>query len=63
MATKKDFDCVAQMRKSRDRISRATTGMSPQEIIDYFEKRKQTPRNKRAKKNVPGGQKSKKETS
>ena len=60
METKKDFDCVAQMRKSRDRISRETTGLSPQEIIDYFEKGKKTPHNKRAKKS---GRKSKKQTS
>ena len=38
--TEKKFDSVAQMRKSRDRISKETTGMTASEIIGYFEKRK-----------------------
>ena len=38
--TKKDFDCVASVRKERERIAKETVGKSPKEILEYFKKRK-----------------------
>ncbi len=59
MKTKtKKFDSVAQMRQSRDRISRETADMTIEEIVEYFERGK-TPHNKRAKKSGRTVQKSK----
>lgn len=34
------IDCVAMVRKERDRIARETEGLSAQEILAYFEKRR-----------------------
>jgi hypothetical protein len=38
--TKKKFDCVKSVRKERDRIALETQGMSANEIMDYFRKRR-----------------------
>ena len=40
IATKKDFDCVKTVRKERERIAKDTEDKSPQEVLDYFKKRK-----------------------
>jgi len=37
--TKKTFDAVKFMREQRDRISRDIMDLSPDEIVEYFEKR------------------------
>lgn len=37
---KKDFDCVKSVRKERERIAKDTEGKSPQEILEYFKRRK-----------------------
>lgn len=38
----KDFDCVKQVRKERDRIAKDTEGKSSKEVLGYFKKRKKT---------------------
>lgn len=38
---KKDYDCVKSIRKERDRIAKDTEGKSPEEIVNYFKKRKE----------------------
>jgi hypothetical protein len=46
--TKKKFDCVKSVREQRKRIASDTEGMSPQEIITYFQNRsKAIPQDKR----------------
>lgn len=36
----KKFDCVKSVRKQRDRIASETEGMSTDEILAYFKKRR-----------------------
>jgi len=38
--SKKKFDCVASVRKERDRIAKETKGKSPKEVIEYFKERR-----------------------
>lgn len=38
--TEKDFDAVKFMRQERDRISKEISGMSHEEIKEYFAKRR-----------------------
>jgi hypothetical protein len=38
--TKKTFDAVEFMRKQRDRISKDIMNLRPQEIVEYFERRR-----------------------
>lgn len=38
--TKKDYDCVKAVRKERERIAKDTEGMSPKDILEYFDKRR-----------------------
>jgi len=37
--TKKTFDAVKFMWEQRDRISKDIMNLSPQEVVEYFEKR------------------------
>ena len=37
---RKDYDCVQSVRKERERIARETEGKSPQEIVEYFKRKK-----------------------
>lgn len=37
--TSKEFDAVKFMREQRDIITKEITGMSPEEIVEYFEKK------------------------
>jgi hypothetical protein len=39
-STKKSYHCVKSVRKERDRIAKNTEGISPEETIEYFKKRK-----------------------
>lgn len=36
---KKSFDAVKYMREQRDRISKEVMHLSPEEIVEYFNKR------------------------
>ncbi|MEX0968338.1 MAG: hypothetical protein WD077_13970 [Bacteroidia bacterium] len=38
---KKDYDCVKEVRKVREQIAKDTEGKTPQEILEYFRKRKE----------------------
>jgi hypothetical protein len=40
--TKKSFDAVKFMREQRDRISKEIMNLSPEEILEYFEKKSGT---------------------
>jgi len=40
ITTDKQFDCVASVRKERERIAKDTEGLAPKEILAYFKKRK-----------------------
>ena len=37
---KKDYDCVESVRVERERIAKETEGKSPQEILEYFRRKK-----------------------
>jgi hypothetical protein len=37
---KKSFDAVRFMREQRDRISKDTADMTPEEVVAYFEQRR-----------------------
>jgi hypothetical protein len=52
---KKSYDCVKSVRKERERIAEDTAGMTPKEILEYFEKRR-----KKAKKNMENSENSEK---
>ncbi len=42
MKTKtKTYDCVEEVRKSRDRISKELNGKSAKEILEYFKNRRE----------------------
>jgi hypothetical protein len=38
--TNKTFDAVKFMREQRDRISKDIMNLSPEEIVEYFEKKR-----------------------
>ena len=38
--TKKDYDCVQAVRVERERMAKETEGKSPQEILEYFRRKK-----------------------
>ncbi len=40
--TKKSFDAVKFMREQRDRISKEIMNLTPEEIVEYFEKKSGT---------------------
>jgi len=42
---KKSYDCVKSVRKERNRIAQDTEGMTPKEILEYFEKRRKKVKN------------------
>lgn len=45
-STEKSYDCVKSVRKERNRIAKDTEGMTPKEILEYFEKRRKEVKNK-----------------
>jgi len=42
---KKDYDCVVEVRKMREKIARDTEGKSPEEILEYFKKKREKAKN------------------
>jgi len=42
--TKKDYDCVQAVRKERERIAKDTEGKLPEEILEYFRRKKESRR-------------------